>query len=452
MVDFSKTSRMGEGASHVHRDSHKLAARPHKSGRKVGAAGHNPHEPLPVVASGNPSPAREALGRLTRENHSMSAESTIPATGGAGGQFRNDAHIGIAPGRNPSSDGASGQSSGDTQCLDAAREPSRRKTRGRAITPSEPTFQMPSPSNPGLAGGGLCHELPETHDKCAETAATIATIQALWRRRQQWHSAEKRLTLQMSAICRGACGGDKTATAALLKRIDGGSTTADDMLAEMTIAPLMIARSGLAEHRAAIEKTLAKAVRVLPVYPWAKAVYGLGDLGFASLIGEAGDIGAYRTVSGLWKRMGLAVIGAERQRRKSDAEEALAHGYSPRRRSIMWNIGNGLIGGMGNGPRPFVGEDISAREDWSPYQRLFVERMRYEAERDPEAHMKPPVEKDGVARESFCKHAASRAKRYVEKRFLRELYSAWRAAEVVSSPDGAMPPSNPFPALAEAAE
>ena len=115
--------------------------------------------------------------------------------------------------------------------------------------------------------------------------------------------------------------------------------------------------------------------------------------------------------------MGTAVIDGERQRRvKADA---LKHGYSPSRRSVLWNIANGLVGGMGNGPRPRVGEDIEARSDLGVLRKRFIREMRKWAERDPEAHSREPVEKDGVLYESFSAHAANHARRVASKEFLK---------------------------------
>ena len=84
--------------------------------------------------------------------------------------------------------------------------------------------------------------------------------------------------------------------------------------------------------------------------------------------------------------------------------------------------GSALIGGMGHGPRPLVGEDVSTREDLTVYQKLFVERCRIEVTRD-ETMRRPHT---AAGKESYSTHASNRAKRYVEKRFLRDLYLVWR--------------------------
>lgn len=186
---------------------------------------------------------------------------------------------------------------------------------------------------------------------------------------------------------------------------------------------------------------MQKIARGLPAYEWATGFKGMGAGSFVAIVGEAGDIGARKTVSQLWKYMGLAVIAGERQRKKANVEEAALHAYSPSRRSVMWNVGCALIGGMGKGPRPRVGEDVSARDDLTEWQKLFVDRCRYLVARDPEKHAREPVEKadkktgEVVMFESYSAHCAAEAKRYVEKRFLRKLYARWRFETLGASGD-----------------
>jgi hypothetical protein len=196
--------------------------------------------------------------------------------------------------------------------------------------------------------------------------------------------------------------------------------------------PFLPAIERFRQDREKIEKDMARRAKALPTYEWAMSIKGIGARSFFSIVGEAGDIGARKTVSQLWKYMGLAVIGGERQRKKANVDDAALHAYSPSRRSVMWNVGGALVGGMGKGPRPRVGEDVSARDDMTEWQKLFVERCRYLAAREPEKHARKPAEKTDKKTgevfmvESYSAHAAASAKRYVEKRFIRKLYARWR--------------------------
>ncbi len=242
--------------------------------------------------------------------------------------------------------------------------------------------------------------------------------------RVRWLKAELKLVLQAQAVCRAWTDGDKEEAGKLYRRVAEGDTSDPTICAALT--PFLAAIEPFRKEGAAYDRRLAKLARGLPAWAWVKGVWGFSDIGLAKIVGEAGDVGSYRNPACLWKRLGVAVIGGQRQRRVSDAEEALLHGYSPSRRSMVWNIGNGLIGGMGNGIRPAVGEDWQSRADWSDYQKLYVGRLIYEAERDPENMLREPTK---AGKMSFSKHAHNRAKRHVEKRALRDLWSAWRAAD-----------------------
>ncbi len=144
-----------------------------------------------------------------------------------------------------------------------------------------------------------------------------------------------------------------------------------------------------------LEKRLRKLARQLPVWPWVESVPGFGDLGLAQIVGEAGDLANYPNPAKLWKRMGVAVIGDERQRKVSGAD-ALDHGYSPQRRSLLWVIGDSLLKKAG------------------PYRDIYLAEKARQAELHPELSRM---------------HVHLRAKRYMEKRLLRDLWRAWRRAD-----------------------
>ena len=269
--------------------------------------------------------------------------------------------------------------------------------------------------------------------------------------RTRWHKAEKALILQGKAFCRGYCDGDKEKANALFdaaleehtNATKGTEPPASETPFEASVAlePFFASLKKFQDERKKLEKDLNKTARSLPTYEWSQAIPGFGAGGFLSIIGEATVVeldgtvralGDYHTVAGLWKRMGVAIINGERQRKRADAEEALLHGYNPARRSALWNIGGGLIGGMGRGYRPLVGEDIEANESLSHYQKMFVARCRYLAAREPEKFARPNSSKKNKKteeieiRESYSLACAASAKRYVEKKFLRDLYARWR--------------------------
>ncbi len=103
--------------------------------------------------------------------------------------------------------------------------------------------------------------------------------------------------------------------------------------------------------------------------------------------------------------MGMAVIGGERQRRVA-GEGAIEHGYVARRRSLMWNIGECLIKAQVRKDPA----DETKRIAIGSYGQVYLDRKAYEQTRTESLAL-----------------AHNRAKRYMEKRLLRELWKAWRA-------------------------
>src|SRR6266550_1015709 len=126
-----------------------------------------------------------------------------------------------------------------------------------------------------------------------------------------------------------------------------------------------------------LELQMRKTARQFPVWQWAKDVRGFSDLGLAVVIAEAGALDKYSDVGKLWKRLGLAPITKDGKTkaastwRKSGgltADEWQDTGpagpkYAPKRRAAIYSqVGTPIIGGMGKGYRPVIGEDIEQNE------------------------------------------------------------------------------------------
>ena len=109
--------------------------------------------------------------------------------------------------------------------------------------------------------------------------------------------------------------------------------------------------------------------------------------------------------------MGLAVIEGGRQRRVK-GDDALAHGYSPIRRSIMWNIGESLIKGK------------------NEYRALYLARKLAET-KAAEARGLTVVPAAKITKKNADKHMSkmhvhNRSRRDVEKALLLDLWKKWR--------------------------
>lgn len=152
---------------------------------------------------------------------------------------------------------------------------------------------------------------------------------------------------------------------------------------------------------AASVKEMARLAVELPVWSsFGESIRGFGAPSLAVIVGEAGDLANYSNPAKLWKRMGLAVMDGVRQGglpKGAGAEAWIAHGYSPRRRSRMFMIGDTLMKGNRDGI----------------YRTLYLDRKKHELARDPDMR---PIQ------------AHRRAQRYMEKRLLKNLWQAWRRA------------------------
>ena len=305
---------------------------------------------------------------------------------------------------------------------------------------TETTSPLDTPADICAAIG---HNQPPTfpplprYEPTPEITETIDHIQNLFKLRQNMIQAMTKLSLQAQSVLRMSVASegdfaDDDAKAAARKRTEKlyGQVVKDPGHPLFgLIEPYMFAAEPLEARRASYEKEMVRLVKTLPIYPWAKETKGLGDSGLATVIGACGDIGTYKSVSAVWKRMGLAVMNGKRQGAPGEGatkDDWIAHGYNRRRRSVMWNVGNSLILGMGKF-RPVYGEDVDANPDYTYYQRVFAHRARYEAARLPKKSG-VAIEEAKTGKESYSAHAANRAKRYAEKRLLKYLYLEWRKA------------------------
>lgn len=206
--------------------------------------------------------------------------------------------------------------------------------------------------------------------------------------------------------------------------VDGAATLddpADETLARQ-LGPTIVTAIRSAEPwddaLAQTHKQMEAAARTLPVYPWAQAINGFGDRGLAIIVGEAGDLSVYANPAKLWKRMGLAVIDGKRQGSPgggATAEDWIRHAYCKPRRSQMFVIADSLL------------------KKESEYRDLFLTRLPTEVQNAGPDH--PTIAFRGVKKnargeeyDSYSAHARARARRYVEKRLLRNLWRAWRDA------------------------
>lgn len=186
-----------------------------------------------------------------------------------------------------------------------------------------------------------------------------------------------------------------------------GAIAADLAVVTSAIEPLHKAR-----HQ--VELDMKKLARSLPVAEWAKGVHGLGELGLAVIIAEAGDLSKYPKKGHLWKRLGLAVHGDKaystwRMKGGLTTEQWTEAGYSPRRRAEVYAV---------------ISEPLFRQQTvvQGPY------RVRYDSRRAATA----------ITHEDWTKgHSHMDALRVMTKYLLRDLWKEWRRVNA-GPPDGAV--------------
>lgn len=311
---------------------------------------------------------------------------------------------------------------------------------------------MSTLSHVGVDGQAAC----DTHDRVAVPAILFLQLQETHRQRQDLVRAALRLNNQIEAVYRrltgltaierarlhkqasrgqGHCANDTLIQGAhpaddsevgrgqevVVPQTSGASPdlaqfTRQEAIAALHCLPLVEARTVLERSRKPLEKRMELLVTQLPVYDWGAGVRGFGALGLAQIVAECGDLANYANPAKVWKRMGLAVLDGERQRKHTDPEKALLHGYNPQRRSIMYNIADSLMKGNRDGE----------------YRTYYLAEKARQAAKHPDD---APIA------------AHNRALRHLAKRLLRDLWRAWNGlGGFDTQPGSADPPATFFAA------
>lgn len=173
------------------------------------------------------------------------------------------------------------------------------------------------------------------------------------------------------------------------------------------LGPLLDAKAAIQPHREMYGKKLEQKAKEFPLWPWAENIKGLGAQSFGRLLGETGNISRFSNPAKLWKRMGIGIWDGKIQKKisskyhgsgkaETNKKIAIEMGFSPKRRALVYIIGDSLIK---------LNKDN--KQDGF-YRKLYLERKVYELTK---------VETLG--------HAHNRAKRYMEKRLLKNLWIEW---------------------------
>ena len=258
----------------------------------------------------------------------------------------------------------------------------------------------------------------------SESVETICNdIHNEHRRRIFAMEQRKRANLALGAFLRTQLGWDpdlpkeeasrirKTAVDMMEGKVDAGEWT------EMIVAS-NLARAPWDKIENDTTKLITKLAKQLPVWEsFGEQVNGFGALGLGIIVGEAGNLSDYPKKGHLWKRMGVAVLDGVAQGKlkgNASAETWIRHGYNPARRSRLYTIGDSLIKKQG------------------PYRDVYLQRKEYERTRAEMSGLQVlPAAKITAKIKAECMsegHVHARSQRYMEKRLLRDLLGAWKAA------------------------
>ncbi len=235
---------------------------------------------------------------------------------------------------------------------------------------------------------GYRSDLPEKERK-AIFARAASMRRAVEKGRHEWHESHRVTALDAD--------GDG-------QLVPDNHTSSATSVCTPIILNSAMARKAWDNHRAQVEKQMIRLARTLPVHEWQTNVAGFGDLGLAIIVGEAGDIGSYATKERVWKRLGLAVIEGERQQRKSNAEQAAAHGYNPRRRAEIWTISDSMFKHQWRGAK-----EENPAHAVGPYGNVYAKRK---------THTETREWTDG--------HRDNDARRVMLKALVEDVWRVWR--------------------------
>lgn len=261
------------------------------------------------------------------------------------------------------------------------------------------------------------------------SSPSVDQLAELQVRRKTYIGAVNKQTNAIKALVRRALGwrydeedGDRKKVNDRASRIVTAALAGKDQKAEdealfaalaADLAVFAAAIEPMQKARHEVELEMKRLARKLPVFAWAKEVKGLGELGLAVIIAEAGDLAKYPKKGHLWKRLGLAphegkAYSTWRSKGGLSAEDWTAAGYSPRRRAEVYAVISEPL---------FRAQSVAAGQYRSIYDR------RREA--------------TAIAHADWTKaHSHMDGLRVMTKYMVRDLWVAWRRVEEVA-PDGA---------------
>lgn len=220
-------------------------------------------------------------------------------------------------------------------------------------------------------------------DELAKTCAQLQTLQRsrAWAIKARVLLENNRRANVASMLGYTSAEEDESARKKLFK--DADSLIENILKADPTAHPIggivhaiELSVTSLVQQQRGFEKQMLPLVRETPAAAWVREPEqnGFGELSLAVVIGETGDLREYANPGKVWKRLGCAPFTSRGKTQMGatwkskgglSCEEWTAFGYSPRRRSIAYLIGESLLKKntlriAGGGEVDFVTEDAGA--------------------------------------------------------------------------------------------
>jgi len=173
------------------------------------------------------------------------------------------------------------------------------------------------------------------------------------------------------------------------------------------IEPFELAQIPIQAHRVHFGNEIEVMAKKLKVWPWVNGIRGAGPLNLGLIVGVARDLSNFPDFHKLWKWFGLAPGQRRIKGKKTD--------YDPQNRSIAFNVSESLM-----------------KQNKEYYRKVFEDRKAYLIPKHPEwallktkRRFDEDEEDQGKAKKAKWKYH-DEALRYLAKRFLRDLWRAWR--------------------------
>lgn len=249
--------------------------------------------------------------------------------------------------------------------------------------------------------------------------ATNDTARALAAALMDLGEAKVRLReLEAKRAGAGLRGHDKTAFTRLTTAVGEVAADLTERYAELgsIVEASVLARVPFDKIEADATEAMEALAETLPAWEsWGKGVRGFSTRALATIVGEAGDLSSYPKKGHLWKRMGVGLVDGKRQGSPgvaASAAEWTRHGYSAKRRSRLYVIGDSQV------------------KAGDHYRQIYLDRKVYERARAEAAGLQvvPAAKIPKRQADKFMSdgHVHKRAQRYMEKRLLKDLWQAWR--------------------------